>query len=931
MSTSAEQTLDTCGCCEGTSAEIDKRYNPAGLSAFAYRLGTQPQLLQRMKARLHLYRIPDGDFVDQRPLAELATRSPDDPAIAMLDAWATLGDVLTFYQERIANEGFLRTAVERRSVLELARAIGYELNPGVSAETFLSFLVDDADGAPTEAIVHAGTPVQSIPTAQDELPQTFETSKELVAKLSWNAMRPRRVHPQALTSTMTHVYLQGAATGLQKGDLVLLDISGSASPRRVLNIEVDSEAQVSRVDFELASDLVAHDTSLVVGTDAELDILAEPLAFTLANVNNFVFQRTWHEADLQAFFTLHEWDADLVSDYVAQLLAETFDIDNRFIALRESASIFGYNAADWLALGSGARSVYLGNAEADSVDLSDPNEWPLFDVRSPTSTPISETVTGADPNRVFYARSSNQIDLDRVYDKINAEDWVVLGAPGLQESYTATAVIESARAEYGLSGKTTRLTLSGSNLDSFAGLVRETSVFVQNETLDLAPLPVAYVIEAGRAELWLGEMVLGLVTGQRLILSGDDADVADLPRSEIVVLASIRHQAGRTLLEFEDGLNFSYLRESVTLNGNVVPANHGETILGEILGSGSGAETHQRFALKKPPLTHTSAATPSGSEAALSIRVDDIEWRQVASLYELDGQDKAYIVRLDDDGTANIQFGDGKRGARLTTGAENVTADYRSGTGIAGEVDAGSLTLLKQRPYGIREVSNPAAASGGADPEVLEDARDNAPLTVLTLDRIVSVQDYQDFARAFAGIGKARADVVWDGDSERLVLTVADSNGGEVKDTLYDNLLSAIEGARDPLREVVLKSYQPLVFQLDASVLIDPTYRWDDVETAVTDALLAAFDFEERCFALPVSAAEVVSVIHTVAGVIAVDLDHLYVAPPEGGTPTPSWNAVLPAQPARFESGLGLQAAQLLTIHPFGVNLAEMSDDGSTL
>ena len=46
-------------------------------------------------------------------LPELTARDPDDPAIALLDAWATVADVVTFYQERIANEGFLRTATER--------------------------------------------------------------------------------------------------------------------------------------------------------------------------------------------------------------------------------------------------------------------------------------------------------------------------------------------------------------------------------------------------------------------------------------------------------------------------------------------------------------------------------------------------------------------------------------------------------------------------------------------------------------------------------------------------------------------------------------------------------------------------------------------------------------------------------------------------
>ena len=55
-----------------------------------------------------------------------------------------VADVLTFYQERLANESFLRTASERRSILELARLIGYELHPGVAASGFLAFTLDDA-------------------------------------------------------------------------------------------------------------------------------------------------------------------------------------------------------------------------------------------------------------------------------------------------------------------------------------------------------------------------------------------------------------------------------------------------------------------------------------------------------------------------------------------------------------------------------------------------------------------------------------------------------------------------------------------------------------------------------------------------------------------------------------------------------------------
>ena len=95
--------------------------------------------------------------------------------------------MLTFYQERIANEGYLRTATERRSILELAALIGYQLNPGVAANAHLAFQVDDAAGAPASAIVPRGMRVQSVP-GQGELPQPFETSEEITARVEWNAL-----------------------------------------------------------------------------------------------------------------------------------------------------------------------------------------------------------------------------------------------------------------------------------------------------------------------------------------------------------------------------------------------------------------------------------------------------------------------------------------------------------------------------------------------------------------------------------------------------------------------------------------------------------------------------------------------------------------------------------------------------------------------
>jgi hypothetical protein len=220
MKVTRDNHLDPCGCKAGVP-ESEIRNRP-GLSALVFRVGTHPIFLRRMLARLPVETIPDGLNEGVRPLTALTTRATTDPSIAMLDAWATVADVLSFYQERIANEGYLRTATERRSVLELARMIGYELNPGVAASAFLTFAVEDPPGAPGVAVVPEGTKIQSIP-AQGQLPQTFETSDDVTTRAEWNALRPRLTRPQELaigtdpSDNRNKLFLLDLSTGFDSG------------------------------------------------------------------------------------------------------------------------------------------------------------------------------------------------------------------------------------------------------------------------------------------------------------------------------------------------------------------------------------------------------------------------------------------------------------------------------------------------------------------------------------------------------------------------------------------------------------------------------------------------------------------------------------------------------------------------------------------
>src|SRR5947207_13638217 len=116
MNNSPDQSLlglNDCGCCEGaaTATPVAVKNRP-GLTAIAYRVGTHSRFKESMLADLSDH--------ERQSLGRLRTRQDNDFSIALLDAWAMVADVLTFYQERIANEFYLRTASQRWSVLELA-------------------------------------------------------------------------------------------------------------------------------------------------------------------------------------------------------------------------------------------------------------------------------------------------------------------------------------------------------------------------------------------------------------------------------------------------------------------------------------------------------------------------------------------------------------------------------------------------------------------------------------------------------------------------------------------------------------------------------------------------------------------------------------------------------------------------------------------
>jgi predicted phage baseplate assembly protein len=412
-------------------------------------------------------------------------------------------------------------------------------------------------------------------------------------------------------------------------------------------------------------------------------------------------------------------------------------------------------------------------------------------------------------------------------------------------------------------------------------------------------------------------------------LSGARLDAVGLTGRETQVIAEVQHLDGITRLLLTAGTAFPYDRTSLRLNGNVALATHGE-LTREDLGSGDSRLVWQQFKLSKPPLTHVSAANETGRRSTLEVRISDVLWHEVAALAFAGPDDTVYEVRHSDEGAVWVRFGDGITGRRLPTGALNVKASYRCGIGAAGEVADEAISLLKTRPLGVRAVVNPSPATGSAERETLEGARLNAPASVRTMGRIVSLTDYADFALGFAGIGKARVQELWSGQQKVVHLTVAPVADADLTDSdpLILNLAAAIEKVRDPGRPLIIQPAVRRLFQMQASIGTHPDYLPADVAVAAQATLEAAFGYPVRGLGQSVSAAEIIAALHRVPGVVLVDLDTLALIEDGAALATvgTALDAFLPAHTARGPGqralpGAGYVPAELLTLLPSAVVL----------
>lgn len=194
------------------------------------------------------------------------------------------------------------------------------------------------------------------------------------------------------------------------------------------------------------------------------------------------------------------------------------------------------------------------------------------------------------------------------------------------------------------------------------------------------------------------------------------------------------------------------------------------------LGSSSGS-ANQRFEATQPHFIW-------GTEV---VTVEGETWTRVSNFLSSQATDKHYRVELGDDDVAIVIFGDGVAGAIPTVGIGNISASYRYGGDLDGNVGADTVIVDKTGLTYVNRVFNPRPASGweqaqGSTESSLEQAKISGPASLRIINVALGPNDVEQLATEFVNsegskpFGRAKA--IEEGFGPKTIELIVVAKGG---------------------------------------------------------------------------------------------------------------------------------------------------------
>jgi hypothetical protein len=732
--------------------------NPPTLDAIAYRVGDY----STFRHALLLSRAGEAELTKWRPGAH------GDLAVQMVEWWAYLADVLTFYNERVASQAYLRTADLPQSVNRLIRLLGYRPRPGIGATGELAALTSGVK----PLTLPRGFQIQNKP-GPGKKPQIFELDREVVIT------PPIGTPGSTIGQGSTAVEFLPTAAQKSIGDndddnFVLLAGTSSAIKKgdRVLLLPIDPRTSGFVVESATA---VKHEKDAVGKpiTRIELDADHDLLKRTVKDVTTFRI--------LTSGPTVQVWQYNADDDLVIHL-----DPGTKTLQVALASIVRGLNPGD---------PIVFEGPKTFVPTRTDDLTFPQFGTLK-SSTEILWYANAPDPAHPEKGSDPTKVPPIPVPHTQITFSWSITTAP--PAAARATYVLRYGWKEVGTLIPATVDTVGGASPSSGAGPLELKTP--QGVTFAEGTNPRILTEDAN------GNGTVGLIDGDSTVRLAAPVPVM-VPPFRILT--------------------------------NLLPVSRGKSVVGEVLGNGNTLIAGQDFVLQNAPVTYLqSPDSASGDDYKSTVRVwvNQLEWAEVRSFYGQSAVAQVFLTREDDQGKTHVVFGDGEFGARLPTGVNNVTASYRYGSGAEAPAP-GTLTVVLQPRPGLREIRNPVAVGGGADPDPPGKVRRLAPRSVLTFGRAVSLDDFQTVAAQAPGVVRARAAVEFDPLSQRPGVTVWVGDD----DTAVTAAEAAIAAAADPNRlpRVVLAKAL-VICRLSLTLVIDQRRDSDTVQAAVRSALIDA-------------------------------------------------------------------------------------------
>jgi hypothetical protein len=749
----------------------------------------------------------------------------------------------------------------------------------------------------------------------------FETSRAITAVSDHNAMPVATVLPQdqfgRIPSTIRSIVLQGTNNRLSVGDYVLLvtnenNAGENATAFLLQSVSADKSSNTTKITWTEPAgssygggSILVHLYALrvhasVFGSNAPAyNTLPPALTVGLASPPTTpAFPENWDNANkLSHYLPLKDNESDR-SNHGYLFLDSVYD------AIKASPQSPGWVLLSANSPGPGLVGQTLGGfpssivyhvTAADSVSVTGYTlnakvtrlALGSNEKISKSVFPIRTTVVLAGNQRLALQNNlpagdpagGSSLVLTGLYPLLQAGQQVLVTGKVLTSE---TNQIQSAPV-FDLALNTTTLTLKKPLIGEYDPAT--TSVLIGSESF----VPVV----SGRVNgvtIVLAGLFTDLHSSQDLVVRGTLAtsSASQTIGTETRVLSGppvLDTIAQTTTLNFTKSLTNQYDRASTVVMANVVEVTQGETVRDEILGSGD-ATPFQSFTLKKKPLTYLPSTSSEGLAAVQStliVTVNGVACVERPNLIESGASAQDYIVRTDDSGLSIVSFGDGFDGAAPPTGRDNVHARYRKGLGTSGNVSAGGIQQLVDSVHGLQKVTNPAASTGGADPDTLAEIRVNAPASLTTFGRAISAPDYASLALQFPSIQKATASWIRIDQNLKPVpipyvqLTVATSDGSQIEGSITGrNLRSYLDNHRDPNIPLRILDFSPVYIDIQVTIDIEDQYPRQATLTSVLarlstgvnpDGSFGYFSFQNLRFGQSIHLSVLYSVVQAIEGV----------------------------------------------------------------